>query len=221
MTAMPAATDESISILLSALKLTDSSKRKASFSVSVKSPLPGWTLYSFDTESLPVYLLEAKDYGLSQVYSFAAGINKEAFILICDLGKRQVVIAKRPGKEGNPIVRRVISTQEELEKVEGVLRKIDLSNSLMAHSTLSSAIGLLHEGAEKDFVNLGLFSNYFLRERMSKFLSDRGRSVPKESVSFYNELRWGNPDKLRGDDKDSGCARIRCKEFDRGKCRRV
>ena len=121
--------------LLSALKLDIATRRKASFSISSKSPQPGWLLYSFDTESLPVYLLEAKDYGLTQVYSFSLTLNKEAFILICNLGNRLALVAKRPGKEGNPFVRRALTNQEEVEKAAGVLRKIDLSNSLMAHSS--------------------------------------------------------------------------------------
>jgi hypothetical protein len=185
---MLSTSDPNIEILLSALKLDPASMRRATFHISDRSPMPGWILYAFDVKFLPIYLLEAKGYGLTQVYSFAAGINKEAFILICDLGGRTALVAKRPGKEGNPLVRRVLSFKDDYEKVAGVLRKIDLSNYLMAHSTLLSAVGLLHEGAERDFVNLGLFSNYFLRERMMSHLSQRGRSISKESADLCAKL---------------------------------
>ena len=179
--------DAGVQLLLSALKLDYSQKRKASFSISTRSPLPGWVLYSFDTESLPVYALEAMDSGLTQVYSFASTVNKEAFILICNLGERVALVTKKPGKD-NPFARRVLLHHDDFEKTAGVLRKIDLSNSLMAHASLSSAVSLLREGAERDFVNLGVFSNYFLRERMVKHLSQRGRSVANESTEFIKKV---------------------------------
>src|SRR5579872_2108515 len=111
--------DAWVQTLLTSLKLDLGTKRKASFSISSKSPPPGWQLYSFDTESLPVYVLEARDSNLTQVYSFSLTLNKEAFILICSLENRIALVAKRPGKEGNPFVRRVLTSKDEVEKTAG------------------------------------------------------------------------------------------------------
>ena len=96
-------------------------------------------------------------------------------MLLPDLGPRIVLVIKRPGKEGDPYLRRVISNQEDFEQVSGVLRGIDLSDVLMTHSTLTVAVSKLRVGAERYFVNLGLFSNYFLTERLTPHLSQRGR----------------------------------------------
>jgi hypothetical protein len=132
--------------------------------------------------------LEAVDSRPTQVYSFASGINKEAFILLANLGSKVAIVARRPGKEGDPYVRRSLSNEEDFDQVATVLRKIDLSDSLMAHATLASAIDLLRAGAERHFVNLGLFSNYFLRERLDQHLTERGRKLEGESSGFFEKF---------------------------------
>lgn len=143
-------------------------------------------------------MLEAIDYRPTQVYSFASGINKEAFILLANLGSKVAIVAKRPGKEGDPFVRRTLSKQEDFDQAAVVLRKIDLSDSLMAHATLASAIDLLRAGAERHFVNLGVFSNYFLRERLHQHLSERGRKPDTEQAVFLEKFGGDIPTESSG-----------------------
>lgn len=165
-----------------------SSKRQASFAFSSKSPTPGWTAYSYEA-AVPFFLLEAEASRATQIYSFASGINKEAFILVADLGEKAALIIRRPGKEGDPYLRLLLQKEEDFERAAGVLRKLDLvSDSLTAHANLSEAVELLRVGAERYFVNLGLFSNYFLRERLTPHLSERGRHIDKESAAFFGRL---------------------------------
>ncbi len=180
--------NQRLSSLLFAFRLEPSSKREASFAFSSKPPLSGWVAYSYEA-ALPFFLLEAKDSRATQVYSFASGINKEAFILLADLGEKIVLIMKRPGKEGDPYLRLVLQRLEDFDRAIGVLRKLDLvSDSLTAHANLSDAIELLRVGAERHFVNRGLFANYFLRERMIPHLAERGRKAERESAGFFNKL---------------------------------
>lgn len=175
-------------VLLSAFGVDSSSKRQASFAFSSKSQMPGWIAYSY-VAAVPFFLLEAEGSRATQVYSFASGINKEAFILVADLGEKVAIVMRRPGKEGDPYLRLLLQKEEDFERAGGVLRKLNfLSDPLTAHANLSQAIELLRAGAERYFVNLGLFSNYFLRERMIPHLSERGRHVDKESATFFRRL---------------------------------
>ena len=174
------------------------SKRESSFKISNKSPLANWSLFSFDSSSVPIFVLDAVDSRPTQVYSFASGINKEAFILLANLGSKAAIVARRPGKEGDPYVRRSLSKDEDFDQVATVLRKIDLSDSLMAHATLASAIDLLRAGAERHFVNLGLFSNYFLRERLVQHLTQRGRKLEGESSGFFEKFAGDIPTESDG-----------------------
>jgi hypothetical protein len=153
---------------------------------------------------IPIFVLEATDYRPSQIYSFSSGINKEAFLLFADLGNRSALVAKRPGKEGDPYVRRVISSEEDVEQIAGVLRKIDLSDILMANTTLMDAVGKLRVGAERYFVNLGLFSNYFLTERLVPHLNSRGRKVDKETSTFFEKFEGAIPTEYEGAKKILG-----------------
>lgn len=138
---------------------------------------------------MPFFLVDAKGSRATQLYSFASGINKEAFILLANLGDRLVMVIRRPGKEGDPYLRLVLQNEEEVERVIGIVRRVDLlSNTLTAHAGLSDAVGLLRVGAERHFVNLGLFSNYFLRERLTRHLAERGRRVEKEASGLFNRF---------------------------------
>jgi len=133
--------------------------------------------------------VDAKGSRATQLYSFAAGINKEAFILLANLGDRLAIVIKRPGKEGDPYLRLVLKNGEDVERVIGIVRRVDvLSNALTAHAGLSDAVGLLRVGAERHFVNLGLFSNYFLRERLTRHLADRGRRIEREASGIFNKF---------------------------------
>jgi hypothetical protein len=98
----------------------------------------------------------------------------------------------------------VISSQEDLEQVGGVIRKIDLSDVLMAHTTLMDAVGKLRIGAERYFVNLGLFSNYFLTERLVPHLNSRGRKIDKETSSFFEKFEGAIPTDYEGAKKILG-----------------
>lgn len=186
--AVHAKVEKRASLLLSAFRIEPSSKREASFAFSSKAPIHGWVAYSYDA-AVPFFLIEAEGSQASQVYSFASGINKEAFILIADLDEKVVLIMRRPGKEGDPYLRLVLQKEEDFERATGVLRKLDLvSDSLTAHANLSDAVELLRVGAERHFVNRGLFSNYFLRERMIPHLAERGRRVERESTTFFTKF---------------------------------
>jgi len=174
--------------LLSAFRVDLSSKREASFAFSIKSPMPGWVAHSFNA-AVPFFLVDARGARATQIYSFASGINKEAFILLANLGDRIALVIRRPGKEGDPYLRLLLQKEEDYERAIGILRRIDLvSDALTAHANLSDAVGLLRVGAERHFVNLGLFSNYFLRERMARHLSERGRRVEKETNNLFNQF---------------------------------
>ena len=99
------------------------------------------------------------------------------------------MVVKAPGREKESWLRRSLQGSEELERVLGELRKVDLvSDPLTAHAYLNNLVRLLQVGAERHYVNLGLFSNHFLRERMQNFLSQRGRKVNEEVSLFLSKL---------------------------------
>jgi hypothetical protein len=123
------------------------------------------------------------------VRSFCQGVKTERFVLLFDLGN-QVLLAINRGKKGEngPFIFS-LRRDDEVERAVTAIKSLDFAgNILKAHMSVGALVEMLMSGAEEHFVNRGLFSNYFLKDRMTKTLFDRGRRVEKECSALLERL---------------------------------
>jgi Alw26I/Eco31I/Esp3I family type II restriction m6 adenine DNA methyltransferase len=174
--------------LLEAFGLGGKSARLISFAFSSKVVPAEWKAYSFDLE-WEFYYVVAPGATLSQIRALASGISKENFGLVAVCGDEVFLALRRSKKDDNGPLLIPLRKEDDFEKVIGAVNKFNfVSDVLTAHSSLSSLVDLLKAGAERHFVNRGLFSNYFLKERLSDCLSKRGRSPSKEGSGLLGKL---------------------------------
>jgi hypothetical protein len=110
-------------------------------------------------------------------------------VLLFDIGN-QVLLAINRGKKGEngPFIFS-LRRDEELERAVTAIRSLDFTgNILKAHMSVGALVEVLRSGAEEYFVNRGLFSNYYLKDRMTKALSDRGRNIEREGSALLERL---------------------------------
>lgn len=176
--------------ILQSLGLDPKSFHQTSFTFSQKSAPKTWTAFTSGA-FFPVYRIKALGAKVSDIKSFISGIQSDNFVIVVELDEFNVLCLSRH-KKGEPPYVLPLRREEDYDKVVSVLRKHDFtSDELTAHVAIDTSIELLKSGAERDFVNRGLFSSYFLRERLEKALSERKREVWKESKSFFSH--FGGP----------------------------
>jgi hypothetical protein len=186
--------------ILQAFGLTRKEARPCSFAFSTKPPPGDWRAHTF---SLPVsfYLVDAVGATYGEVRSLASGVKNENYVLVADLGSHALLVLRSPKKEDAQLLLVSVKTDEDYERVAGVIKKLNFtSDELSAHSSLNSAVELLRVGAERYYVNRGLFANNYLIQRLFKSLSERGRNPQHESESFLSKFGGElptNPDKAR------------------------
>lgn len=184
---------EGVKKVLEAFGVRDEVKRACSFAFSSKVVPSNWRAFAFD---LPVafYYVLAPGGAVTQVRSLALGIGKENFVVLAVLDSQAVLVLRRSKKGDDAPLLVVLRKEEDFERVVSVVRRFNfVSDELTAHSSLYSLVDLLRTGAERHFTNRGLFSTYFLKERLSECLSKRGRVLSKESAGLLSKFEGEFP----------------------------
>ena len=167
--------------VLEAFGVDEQVKRACSFAFSSRPVPASWKAFAFELP-LAFYYVFAPGGNVTQIRSLAFGVSKENFVLLAVLDSQVVLVLRRSKKDDNAPLPVPLRKEEDFERVVSAVRKYNfVSDELMAHSSLFSVVDLLGAGAERYFTNRGLFSNYYLKERLSGCLSERGRSPPKEA----------------------------------------
>jgi hypothetical protein len=174
--------------VLEAFRVRDDGRRACSFAFSSRPVPSSWRAYTFDLP-LAFYYVLAPGGTVTQIRSLALGIGRENFILLAVLSNQVVLVLRRAKRDDDAPFLVILRKEEDFERVASVVRRLDfVSDELTAHSSLFSLVDLLRTGAEKHFTNRGLFSTYFLKERLSESLSKRGRNVVKECVALLSKF---------------------------------
>jgi hypothetical protein len=174
--------------VLEAFGVDEQVKRACSFAFSSRVVPSSWRAFTFDLPLAFFYVL-APDGNLSQVRALASGISKENFVLLAMCDGQVVLVLRRSKKDDNAPLPIPLRKEEDFERAVSAIRRFNfVSDELTAHSSLYSVVDLLRAGAERYFTNRGLFSNYFLKERLSGCLSERGRSPPKEAGRLLSKF---------------------------------
>lgn len=173
--------------VIQSLGLEPASFYETSLIFSAKSSPKTWRAYTCQSV-IRVYRIRAPGAKVSDIKTFVSGIPTESFLVIAELDDFNVLCLSRH-KKGEPAYVVPLRREEDYETVISVFRKKNFtSDELSAAVAIDSAMTDLKSGAERDFINRGLFSNYFLRERLEKALAERKRDVKKESASFFSKF---------------------------------
>jgi len=176
--------------LWDALRLDEEAMTACSFAFSKEKSTPGdWRCFSADL-ALPFWHISAPGGKQSEIRKLALGIGVDNFMLTADLGESALLVIKTYGKgKGEKALFRVLRKAADFDEAANVLSRYDFKNDeLTAHASLQAAKELLQRSVGEVFINKGLFNNYFLRERLAKSLSERGRSPSKEAAGLYPRL---------------------------------
>jgi hypothetical protein len=176
--------------VLVALKVDDGAKTPCSFAFTkFKSILGEWKCFTSDL-AVPFWQIYAPGARQSDIKKLSMGISAENFMLLADLGDASLLVIKIFGKgKGEKPLFKPLRKPEDYEEAANALRKFDLkSDDLMAHASLQAAKELLERSVGTTFINKGLFSNYFLKERLAKSMSERGRNLSKEALGLFPRI---------------------------------
>jgi hypothetical protein len=174
--------------ILDALGVREAERRTCSFAFSSRPVPASWKAFTFGLQWEFYYVL-APNGNITQIRSLALGISRENFALLAVCDSQVILVLRRSKKEDSTPLPIPLRKEEDFERVIGVIRKFNfVSDVLTAHASLYSVMDLLKAGAERYFTNRGLFSNHFLKERLSSCLSERGRSPPKEAGGLLEKF---------------------------------
>jgi len=170
--------------LLEAFGVDEQKKRASSFVFSSKPVATSWKAFTFELP-LAFYYVLAPGGNVTQIRSLAFGVSKENFVLLVVVDSQVILVLRRYKKDDNAPFLVPLRREEDFERAISAIRRFNfVSDELTAHSSLHSVVDLLRAGAERYFTNRGLFSSYFLKDRLSGCLSERRRSPSKEASSL-------------------------------------
>ena len=181
--------------ILNAFGVKVEAKRACSFAFSSRQVPSSWKAFTFEVPSnLAFYYVLAPGGTVTQVRSLAFGVGKENFVILAVLDSQVVLVLRRSKKDDTAPFLVVLRKGEDFERVISAVRRFNfVSDELTAHSSLYSLVDLLRAGAERHFTNRGLFSTYFLKERLSEHLSKRGRVLAKEAGGLLSKFEGEFP----------------------------
>jgi hypothetical protein len=143
-----------------------------------------WKAFALELP-LTFYYVLAPGGNLTQVRSLSLGIGKENFVILAECDDQVVLVLRRSKKDDNAPLPVPLRKEEDFERAVSAIRRFNfLSDELTAHSSLYQVVDLLRAGAERYFTNRGLFSNYYLKERLSECFSKRDRRPPREAAGL-------------------------------------
>ncbi len=179
--------------ILEAFNLDPKSARPCSFAFSTRQVPDSWKADTFDLP-VPFYLVRSPGATYGEVRSLASGIKAENYVLLAEFRTHALLVLRRAKKEDNQPLLVSVKKEEDFERVANTIRKFNFkSDELIAHSALNSSVELLRVGAERYYTNRGLFSNHYLKERLSKSLSERGRNAERESEGLLSKFKGELP----------------------------
>jgi Eco57I restriction-modification methylase len=174
--------------IIESMRIDPKEIRPSSFAFSSKQAPEKWEAFTFGAP-VPTYLVLAREGTPGQVRTLASGIKADNYILVASLGANAALVIKRAKKGENLPLFLLVRRDEDFERVANTLKKYDfISDELTAHSSVTSAYDELKGGAERYYTNRGVFSNYYLNDRLFPSLTKRGRNPQRESASLLAQF---------------------------------
>ena len=171
--------------VIQSIGIDPTSFRPTSFTFFLKSVPSTWKAYTIDNTHFPIYRIVARGAKSLDMRNLITGIKKH-YIILAELEDFDLLCISRHTKGEQPLLI-TLRQDKDYDRIINVFRRFKFTSDILsAHYAINKSIELLKSGSgEGPFVNRGLFSNHFLRERLEKGLSARKRDVWKEATSFF------------------------------------
>ena len=185
--------DSRINELFAAMGLEYESGYDVSPTFSTKPPRTGWQALFFETESrLGIYhIMATKEKSISALRTFVGGIKADHFVITAALKDHDCLFIKNFHR-GDKTKYHTFSLRKDSEynKAIAVFRKHTITADILtAHAGLANILKDMATSSES-FTNRGLFSTYYLENRMLKDLEQaKRRKIAKEAVPVLEALR--------------------------------
>ena len=185
--------DGRIGELFAAMGLEYESGYDISPTFSTKPPRAGWQALFFETESrLGIYhIIATKEKSISALRAFIGGIKAEHFVITASLKDHDCLFIKNFHR-GDKKKYHTFSLRKDSEysKAIAVFRKHTITADILtAHAGLADILKDMDTSSES-FTNRGLFSTYYLENRMLKDLEQvKRRKITKEAMPVLEALR--------------------------------
>lgn len=177
--------------LFAAMGLEYESGYDISPAFSTKPPRTGWQAVFFETESgLAIYHLITKEKSISSLRPFIGGIKTDHFVIAASLKDHDCIFIKN-FRKGDKIKYHTFSLRKDSEykRAIAVFRKYIITTDILtAHAGLANILNDMATSSES-FTNRGLFSTYYLENRMFKDIERVKRRILKEAASVLDALR--------------------------------
>lgn len=158
---------------------------------STKPPRAGWQAVFFETESrLAIYRLATREKSISALRSFISGITTAHFIIVASVADHDCLFIKN-FRRGDKIKYHTFPMRKssEYNKAIAVLRKhVITTDTLTAHAGLANILKDMATSSES-FTNRGLFSTYYLENRLFGDIARTKRNLKKEAIRVLDALR--------------------------------
>ncbi|MCL4518111.1 MAG: hypothetical protein M1587_02820, partial [Thaumarchaeota archaeon] len=191
--------------IINSFGLEQNKKRASSFAFSSKMPPPSAKAFTFDAP-YAMYYVQCDQLRAGEARSLAGGIALENFVLLIELANGSCFFVIRRAKKLNdpngnpPVLILPVRSVDDVDRIIVSARKFRfLSDELTAHASVSSLYDQLKSGAERYFTNRGLFSAYYLRERLFRTIQEHGRNVSKEAEALFSQLGSADPSEIEPD----------------------
>lgn len=185
--------DSRINELFAAMGLEYESGYDISPTFSTKPPRTGWQALFFETESrLGIYhIIATKEKSMSALRTFVGGIKADHFVITASLRDHDCLFIKNFHR-GDKTKYHTFSLRKnsEYNRAIAVFRKHTITADILtAHAGLADILKDMATSSES-FTNRGLFSTYYLENRMLKDLEQaKRRRIAKEVMPVLEALR--------------------------------
>ena len=158
---------------------------------STKPPKKSWQAVMFETESgLAIYHLATSEKSITTVRPFMDGIGVDHYVIVASLRDHDCLFV-RNFQKGSKIKYHTFPLRKDTdyEKARAIFRKHNITvDTLMAHAGLANIVKDM-ESSSASFTNRGLFSTYYLEERMFKEIVRKKRNLGREAGPILDVIR--------------------------------
>ena len=163
---------------------------------STKPPKKSWQAVMFETESgLAIYHLATSEKSITTIRPFMDGIGVDHYVIVASLRDHDCLFV-RNFQKGSKIKYHTFPLRKDTdyEKARAIFRKHNITvDTLMAHAGLANIVKDM-ESSSASFTNRGLFSTYYLEERMFKEIVRKKRNLGREAGPILDVLRTHSGD---------------------------
>jgi len=158
---------------------------------STKHAKKEWQAMMFETESgLAIYHMITGEKSITAVRPFMDGIGVDHYVIVASMSDHDCLFIRNFQKDSKVKYHTFpLRKDSEYNKAIAIFRKHNLTADILtAHAGLADIVKDMTSSSES-FTNRGLFSTYYLEERMFREIARKKRSIEKEAGPVLDVLR--------------------------------